>query len=208
MATMNKVVELRQRGIRARLRDAHEQGTLVRLWRSELEAASFSGYVAALGKEYLLLWALGDYIGFDGLYALRFRDITEVEAPDKNHRFLEKAMALRAIQPDWPDEFELDDVAGLVRSASKHAPVIGVHVDTEGEDEVCYVGRLIGFESDGFLMQEISPDAEWMREASFFGFDEVSAVALRSPYHAALAEVAGEPTDDVRPPSRNDERLH
>ena len=60
MATMNKVVELRQRGIRARLRDAHEQGTLVRLWRSELEAASFSGYVAALGKEYLLLWALGD----------------------------------------------------------------------------------------------------------------------------------------------------
>jgi len=54
---MTKVVELRQRGLRARIREAQESGALVRLWRAEHEAASFSGYVAALGKEFFLLWA-------------------------------------------------------------------------------------------------------------------------------------------------------
>lgn len=208
MTKMSKVVELRQRGVRARVREAHESGALVRLWRGELEAASFSGYVAAIGKEFFLLWAMGDYIGFDGLYALRYRDVTELELPDKNHGFLEKALALRGIKPQWPQEFVLDDVESVVRSAAANARVFGVHVDTEGEDEVCYVGRLLGFETDGFLVQEITPDAEWLREASFFGLDEVSAIALRSPYHEALEQVAGAPPDDVRPPSRDTERLH
>jgi hypothetical protein len=205
---MSKVVELKQRGLRAQLREAHDRGTMVRLWRAELEAASFSGYVAALGKEFFLVWALGDYIGFDGLYALRYRDVTEIELPDSNHGFLEKAMALRGIEAEWPDDFALDDLETLVRSAARHAPVFAVHVDTEGEDEVCYVGRLLGFEADGFTLQEITPDAEWLRESSFFGFDEVSAIALRSPYHQALAEVAGPPPDDVRPPQRDHGTLH
>lgn len=205
---MTKVVELRQRGLRARIREAHESGALVRLWRAEHEAASFSGYVAALGKEFFLLWALGDYIGFDGLYALRYRDVTEIEVPDKNAGFLAKAMKLRGIEPDWPADFGLDDVEQVMRSAAQHARVVGVHVDTEGEDEVCYVGRLLGFDGDGILLQEITPDAEWLRETSFFGFDEVSAVALRGPYHEALVEVAGPPPDDVRPFNRDRETFH
>lgn len=205
---MTKVVELRQRGLRARIREAQESGALVRLWRAEHEAASFSGYVAALGKEFFLLWALGDYIGFDGLYALRYRDVTEIEVPDKNAGFLAKAMKLRSIEPDWPKDFALDDVEQVVRSAAQHARVIGVHVDTEGEDEVCYVGRLLGFDGEGILLQEITPDAEWLRETSFFGFDEVSAVALRGPYHEALVEVAGPPPDDVRPFNRDRETFH
>lgn len=205
---MTKVVELRQRGVRARVREAHESGALVRLWRAELEPASFTGYIAALGKEFFLLWALGDYIGYDGLYALRYRDVTEIEVPDKNHGFLEKAMKLRGIERAWPAAFALDDVAQVVRSASQNARVVGVHVDTEGEDEVCYVGRLLGFEADGFLVQEITPDAEWLRESSFFGFDEVSAIAFGGPYHEALAEVAGPPPDDVRPLNRDRETFH
>jgi hypothetical protein len=205
---MTKVVELKQRGVRAQLREAHGTRTLVRLWRNGLEAASFTGYVAALGKDFFVLWVLGDYIGYDGLYALRYRDVTELEVPDKNSRFLEKAMALRGIEPNWPADFELDDVASLVRSAARHAQVLGVHVDTEGEHEVCYVGRVLDFEPDGFLVQEITPDAEWLRERSFFGFDEVSAVALGGPYHTALAEVAGPPPDDLAPSSRGRETFH
>lgn len=199
---MSKIVEMKQRGVRAKLREAHEQGTLVRIWRAEHEAASFTGYVGGMGREFLLLWALGDYIGFDGWYLLRYRDITELEVPDKNARFLEKAMALRGLEPRFPTPIVLDDVESAVRSIAQHAPVLAVHVDSEGEDEVCYVGRLIGFEPDGFLVQEISPDAEWLHEASFFGYDEVSAFGFDGPYHKALADVAGPPPDDIKPFSR------
>jgi hypothetical protein len=205
---MSKIVEMKQRGVRAKLREAHDAGTLVRLWRAELEAASFTGYVVGLGKEFFLMWALGDYIGFDGLYALRYRDVSEIEVPDKNAGFLEKAMNLKGIKPDWPLDIALDDVENLARSVAKHALVLAIHVDTEGEDEVCYVGRLLGFEADGLLVQEITPDAEWLRETSFFGFDEVSAIGLRGPYHLALEQVAGPPPDDVRPFNRGQGSLH
>lgn len=205
---MSKIVEMKQRGVRAKLREAHASGALVRLWRAEHEGASFTGFVVAIGKEFFLLWALGDYIGFDGLYALRQRDVTELEVPDKNAGFLLKAMAWKNLRPEWPSGFQLDDVESAVRSAAAQAPVIAVHVDTEGDEEICYVGRLLGFEADGFLLQEITPDAEWLREQSFFGFEEVSVVAFAGPYHQALAQVAGSPPDDIRPFHRDQGSLH
>jgi hypothetical protein len=69
--------------------------------------------------------------------------------------------------------------------------VIGVHVDSEDEAEVCYIGRLASVEEDGFYMQELSPDAEWMREASFFSWDEVSTVSIEDSYAQSLLAVAG-----------------
>lgn len=190
---MSKIIELKQRGSRAKLRTAQEQSALVRVWRSHLEAASFTGYVAGMGKEFFLMWVLADYIGFDGLYALRYKDLTEVEIPEKSQRFLQQAMAIRGLKPEWPADFALDGVEEVVSSANRHAQVIAVHVDTEDKEEVCYVGRLVEFQADGFSLQEITPDAEWLHENSFFGFDEVSAIGLRGPYHEILAQVAGEP---------------
>ena len=40
-------------------------------------------------------------------------------------------------------------------------------------------------------MQELSPDAEWMREASFFSWDEVSTVSIEDSYAQSLLAVAG-----------------
>jgi len=194
-----KVVELKAQGARARLREAAEQRTLVRLWRSGLEAGSFTGYVVAVGREFFLLWTVGDYIGYDGLYALRHRDITELEAPDASHAFIEKAMVLKQVVPEFPAAWDLDSAEGVVRSACAMRAVIAVHVDTEGPSEICFVGRLLDHEPEGFMMQEITPDAEWLREGSFFGYEEISAVAVASPYNDALEMVAGQPPDDVQP---------
>lgn len=196
---MGKVVELKAQGARVRLREASEQRTLVRLWRSGLEAGSFTGYIVGVGREFFLLWAVGDYIGFDGLYALRHRDITELEAPDASHGFIEKAMALKDVRPEFPAAWDLDSAESVVRSACAMRGVIAVHVDTEGPSEICFVGRLLEHEPEGFMLQEITPDAEWLREGSFFGYDEISAVAVLSPYNDALEMVAGEPPDDVQP---------
>jgi hypothetical protein len=79
----------------------------------------------------------------------------------------------------------------VVQAASRYGPVIGVHVDSEEESEVCYIGRLLNIEDDGFNMQELSPDAEWLGEPSYFAWSEVSTVSFREPYGLALADVAG-----------------
>lgn len=189
---MNKVVELRPKSVPARVREAHRQRTLVRVWRENLEPGSFTGYVAAVGKERFLLWVLGDYIGFDGWFVLRYRDVSQLEAPDQHARFLERAITLRKIEPQFNRDFPLDDLRAILRAAAEMAPVLSIYVDTEAESEVCYIGKLLGFDSDGFNLQEISPHAEWLREESAFGWDEISAISVLEPYAIALAEVAGE----------------
>ena len=188
---MGKVIELKTTGQRAQLREAQQTQQLVRLWRGELEHGSFCGYVGGVGREFFLLWVVGDAITYDGMYVMRHRDITELEAPDKHAPFMEKALAMKQLLPRPPRGFPLDDIREVVQAAAKQAPVIGVHVDSEDEAEVCYIGKLISFEDDGFYMQEISPDAEWLREASFFSWDEVSTVSIEDGYAQALLAVAG-----------------
>lgn len=190
---VSKVVELRPKSVPARLREAMRERTLVRVWREQLEPGSFTGYVAAVGKERFLLWVLGDYIGFDGYFVLRYRDVSRLEAPDQHASFLERAIALRKLDPQLRTDFPLDDLNAVLTMASAQAPVISVYVDTEAESEVCYIGRLLGFEGDGFNLQEISPHAEWLRESSSFGLEEVSAISMQEPYALALSEVAGAP---------------
>ncbi|HEU0277654.1 MAG TPA: hypothetical protein VFQ95_07535 [Rhodanobacteraceae bacterium] len=190
---MGKIVKLQTNSPRIQLRGALQRGELVRVWRAELEEGSFCGYLAGLGKEWLLMWVIGDQIAFDGLYAMRLADITEVEAPDSHHVFMEKALALRGIQPRLPRNFPLDDIVQIVRATADYAAVMCVHVDTEDEHEVCYIGRPLGVEDDGFTLQEITPDAEWLREPSFFGWDEVSTISFDEPYAQVLLDVAGQP---------------
>ncbi len=190
---MGKVIELKTTGQRASLREAQQQGQLIRLWRGELEHGSFCGYVGGVGREFFLLWVVGDSITYDGMYVMRHRDITELEVPDKHHSFMEKALALKGLQPNPPPGFPLDGIREAVQAAGQQSPVIGVHVDSEEEAEVCYIGRLVSTEDDGFYMQEISPDAEWLREASYFAWDEVSTISLDDGYAQALLAVAGAP---------------
>jgi hypothetical protein len=192
MSAMSNVIQLPSTGPRQQLRAAMQRGELVRVWRGNLEEGSFCGYVAGIGMEFLLLWVVGDQISFDGLYAMRLRDITEVEAPEAHHVFIGKALAIRKIFPRLPREFPLDGIDQVVRAAAEHAAVMGVHVDSEEETEVCYIGRLLNIEEDGFNLQEITPDAEWLREPSFFAWDEVSTISFDEPYARALLDVAGQ----------------
>lgn len=188
---MSNIIELKTTGQRAQLREAQQKQTLVRLWREELEHGSFCGYVGGVGREFFLLWVVGDGITYDGMYVMRHRDVSELEAPDKHHAFFEKALALKQILPRPPRGFPLDTIREVIQAAGAQAAVIGVHVNSEDDSEVCYIGRLSSVDEDGFYLQELSPDAEWMLEASFFTWDEVSTVSMEDGYALSLLAVAG-----------------
>lgn len=191
MHFVNNVIELKTTGQRAQLRAAQKNHTLIRLWREDLEHGSFCGYVGGVGREFFLLWVVGDGVTYDGTYVMRHRDVSELEAPDKYHAFFAKALALKHLQPQPLPGFPLDSIREVIQAAGAFAPVIGVHVDSEDESEVCYIGRLVSTEDEGFYMQELSPDAEWMREVSFFTWDEVSTVSIEDSYAQSLLAVGG-----------------
>ncbi len=190
---MGTVIEFQHRGYRARLHEAQHSRQLIRLWRGAMEQGSFCGYVGGVGRTFFLLRVISDGIGDDGLYVMRHADITELDTPDTHAHFIEQALKLKRIRPALPSAFPLDGIQQVVRAAAVHSGgVIGVHVDSEDEAEVCYIGRLVNLEDDGFNLQEISPDAQWLREPSFFGWDEISTVSMDDPYARALRDVAGD----------------
>jgi hypothetical protein len=191
MPAMGKVIELKITGQRAQLREAQQKHQLIRLWRGDLEHGSFCGYVGGVGREFFLLWVVGDAVTYDGMYVMRHRDISELESPDKHHVFCEKALALKHILPRPPRSLHGCCPAESLVAAGAQAQVIGVHVDSEDEAEVCYIGHLVSVEEDGFNLQELSPDAEWMREPSFFSWDEVSTISIEDGYATSLLAVAG-----------------
>lgn len=200
---MAKILPFKASGIRPLLREACSTRQLVRVWREDLEAGSYCGFVGAVGHEFFMLWVLGDNLAFDGIHILRQRDITDIEAPDKHHDFLEKAIALNGLKPEIPEGLNLDDVRGMIQSVAALSPVMSLRVDNDNLEEVdvCYVGRLADCEEDGFSLQEITPQASWLREPSFFAWDEISTACFNDPYATILAKVAGEApqlaTDDA-----------
>ncbi|MGA7298104.1 MAG: hypothetical protein WBW92_11425 [Rhodanobacteraceae bacterium] len=191
---MAKILPFKASGMRPLLREACSKRQLVRVWRDDLEAGSYCGYVGAVGHEFFMLWVLGDNLAFDGIHVLRQRDITDIEVPDKHHEFLEKAIALNGLKPDMPDSVDLDSVRAVIDSIAALSPVMSLRVDNDNPDEtdICYVGRVVAREDDGFSLQEITPQAEWLREPSFFAWDEISTVCFNDPYATILAKVAGE----------------
>ncbi|MGH8125849.1 MAG: hypothetical protein ACREPK_08380, partial [Rhodanobacteraceae bacterium] len=68
---MGKVLKFQSASPRPKLRGALQRHDLVRIWRGDLEEGSFCGYLAGIGREWLLMWVIGDQISFDGLYAMR-----------------------------------------------------------------------------------------------------------------------------------------
>ncbi|HET8555329.1 MAG TPA: hypothetical protein VFL78_10920 [Rhodanobacteraceae bacterium] len=186
-----KILPFRARAPRARLRQAQQQHELVRVWRGELEHGSFCGYVAGVGREFFLLRVIGDGLTDEGLYAMRHRDVTELEAPEAHHHFIEQALAIKHIVPHLPTAFPLDAVNDVVAAAAQRVPVMGVHVDSEEDAEVCYIGRLVDSDAEGFQLQEIDLDARWLDEPSFFAWDEVSTLSMHDPYAQSLLAVAG-----------------
>ena len=191
MRAVSNIIELKNTGQRAQLREAQQKQTLVRLWREDLEHGSFCGYVGGVGREFFLLWVVGDGITYDGMYVMRHRDVSELEAPGKAPCVLREGAGAEAHPAAPAARLSAGQHPRGGQAAGKQAPVIGVHVDSEDESEVCYIGRLVSVDDDGFYMQELSPDAEWMREVSFFGWDEVSTISIEDGYAQSLLAVAG-----------------
>jgi hypothetical protein len=192
---MPKVVSLVPRGFRTQLREAQQQRQPVRVWRDPIEPGSYIGYVLGVGAEFFLLWVVDDDMRSNGWVALRHQDISHLEAPYVLGDFLEKALAIQGLEPPVAMDFELDDLAGVLRSAQRLAPLVTLLVSEDDQDEseypvVLYVGQLMASEGDLILMQEINANGYWIGESSAFGTDEILGVAVQDHYAQMLFKVA------------------
>ena len=147
------------------------------------------GYVVDATDRYALLHVVDDRIELDGYVILRTEDITEVECEFPSLKFIEKALAIRRMQPERPALVDLTSMESILRSIDEHFPLLVVHREQVNGDE-CWIGSLDSVGDKTFLLNAMNPEAKW-NGAKRFRFDEVTRIEFDGGYETALAQVAG-----------------
>lgn len=147
------------------------------------------GYVVDATESYALLHVVDDRIELDGYVVLRIEDITEVTCEFASLKFIEKALAIRRMQPERPALVDLTSMESVLRSIDEHFPLLVVHREEVSDDE-CWIGSLDTVSDKTFTFNAMDPEANW-NGAKRFRFEEVTRVEFDGGYETALAQVAG-----------------
>ncbi|WP_440224900.1 hypothetical protein ACQQ2N_06575 [Dokdonella sp. MW10] len=204
---MSTVVPFKSRGVRAVLREAHEQHIPMRFARERIQPGWIHGFVVGLSREYCLIAEVGDAMRYDGFVVLAISDLSQIEE-DPSREFVEKALALRGEPLVVPPDFRLDDWGTIAQSAMRLAPIISVNVVEDDAGEISYIGQLTELESDGLILREVDPNAHWYADTGDYGFDEIASIGFGTGYLDALWQVAGTPADPLKPRAPVSDSLH
>lgn len=171
--------------IKSTLATAKARGELIRVHRGRDDAWD-EGFVAAQGDDIFALQVIDKACQLDGFSCARYQGITEC-SPAPHIEFVQKAMRLRH---EEPAELALDmsSFAALLTSAVKVFPLASIFLN--GDDSVCYIGKVAAVGESELSLLEISPDAKWHATPTAFSLDEISRVDFGGRYEEILYLVA------------------
>ena len=169
--------------------DAVDSKSLVRISRSPRNADRVVGYVLGVGSKWVLISQTGDGGYFDGLVAIRLKEVLQVKADTSfEGRFAQT-------QPQWPPTapagIDLGTTGGLIKSLSQVSPLIGVEQERRHSSAMEWVG-VVDEVRDGWLwLHEVRPDATWHEQPLGYRLKRITKVEIADRYLTALATVAG-----------------
>ncbi|GAB3679027.1 hypothetical protein [Angustibacter aerolatus] len=179
--------------VRRRLQRAARKHTLVRVRRWTPESDRITGYVVGVGSAWFVLAVQTDGSRPDGWIALRVRDVSSVRVRSRGDTIDEKSLRARGEWPPAPPHhLELDGVRGVLRTASRSAPLVTVLVEWDEPDR-CWIGAVERIGKRVLSLREVDPGGRWKRHRSKFDLEDVTRVDWGDAYNEALLLVAGPP---------------
>jgi len=117
------------------------------------------GFVLAVGSKWALLAQTGDGGFFDGLVAVRLKDINKV----RNDSSFEGRFA--QTQPEWPPTapagIDLDSTSELIRTLSQVSPLIGIAQERRYHSAMMWIGVVDEVGKGWLWLHEAGPDGTW-----------------------------------------------
>ncbi|NHC44916.1 hypothetical protein [Motilibacter aurantiacus] len=177
--------------VEGRLRSALAAQQLVRLWRPRLDSHHLQGYVAGLGRRWVLLTVLGPGYEPDGWTAVRRKDVIRVRKAPASE-LVRRSLELRAM---WPpprpaQPVDLDSRRRLLATAAMAYPLVTIAPEKRWRD-VVYIGRPRRITRDGLHLQQVGPDGVWDTEPTVHPLRHITAVQFGGAYENVLLLVAG-----------------
>ena len=174
---------------KSQLEEVRNGDSIVRVYREDLEDGWVDGFVVALGDDFIALEVFDKASRLDGYNCLRYRDISELLVPAPNAAFLTKALKARGLARSNHFNVDVSSLPALLASAGRSFPLISVFY--EGQDNVCWIGRVATVTELEVRLTCINPDARFDREPSSYLLDGITRVDFGGSYEEALHLVAG-----------------
>lgn len=164
-----------------------------RIHRERIERGWIHGRILAVTQARTALAIHGESVNLNGITVVSNRDITRLQSPDPNARFLEQVLRLRGERYPRLGRLDLTSWQTVVASAAKRARLVTVHVERKDPD-VCYIGRPVKMDDLRLTLMTVSPHGVWQpRELMTFAWRDVTRVDYGGGYEGALALIAGPP---------------
>jgi hypothetical protein len=185
---------IEKKSVLARLERARDEQLSISVRRWIPRADRLDGFVVAIGEKWVALSKL-DGVRLDGWSLLRLKDIQAVGIDPDPDCFEVRALKVRGQWPPTAPELKLDDVVGVIASASAAAPMTSVFVEFDRPD-ICWVGSVTAMDADNLKLLEVSTQAEWYRKPRSIDPEDVTRIEFGGSYEEALDLVAGPPPTD------------
>jgi hypothetical protein len=173
------------------LNDAITLKKYIRIERSPRQADRVDGFALAVGTKWALIAQTADGGYFDGLVAIRVKDVVAVAlAEDESFegRFART-------QPEWPPtapEVDLDRTGGLLVGLAGLAPLIGIEQEHRHKSPMTWIGALAEVRGGQFALHEVRPDATWHERPLIYRSKRVTKVVILNRYQVALSTIAND----------------
>ncbi|WP_110240177.1 hypothetical protein [Nocardioides gilvus] len=175
------------------LERAMREQTLVNISRSPRNADRVDGFVVAMGSKWVLIAQTRDGGYFDGLTAVRLRDVVKV-ADDST--FAER---FARSQPQWPpsapEDLDLGKTRRLIETLSKASELIGIEQERRHKSAMQWIGAVDEIESGWLWLREVRSDATWHDEALGYKLSRITKVVVLNDYQLGLTAIAGQVPD-------------
>ncbi|MFG2908258.1 hypothetical protein ACGF13_24725 [Kitasatospora sp. NPDC048286] len=176
---------------RAVLDRAQAEGRLVRLRRTLPGADRLEGFVLGTGPVWTLLANCVDH-RLDGWTAVLTCTLHKVRDRGGPETLTVRALRGRGL---WPvpvpgTELPLDDLSGLLATASAEYGLIALHAEVLDPD-VCRVGTVTELRPRSLRLHEVDPEARWYPKPIKYRVRDVTRVDLGTHYVDVLREFAG-----------------
>ena len=166
-----------------------KMGDLFQVKRRLKDIGSTTGFVVDFSDSLVLFHVLEtDTFRLNGYTVIRMEDISQYRVFGKAEYWQFRAVKHFHLRPVRPAGISVASLPELLRSVSKHYPLITFHPEKKRPD-VCYIGPLVSITERTFTIADLNSNAEWSGSRRM-KVSDVTRVDFGGGYEEALAVTA------------------
>lgn len=149
------------------------------------DESAWCGFLLSESQALLLLQYVSACCSLDGYRCIRKQDVVRVSDDFAKRDFVERALRCKDLHSSEPSINLNDDLERLMCDIAMEYGLVSIHRELVCPDE-CEIGKIRVADSETYILDWITPNAEWSRDDRPFRFAEITRLDFDDEYGQTL----------------------